>query len=56
MKREKERGRGMFIFICVIVFFCSIAVGVYSKVKIQPAWVKKYEVKWSLKLDRKSVV
>lgn len=53
MKREKERGRGMFIFICVIVFFCSIAVGVYSKVKIQPAWVKKYEVKWSLKLGSK---
>ena len=45
--REKKRGKGMFIFICILVFLFSAGIGVYSKMKIQPSWTKKYSVKWS---------
>ena len=45
--REKKRGKGMFIFICILVFLFSVGIGVYSKMKIQPSWAKKYSVKWS---------
>lgn len=47
MKKENKRGRGMFIFICIVVFLISIIIGIVSKLAIQPSWAKKYSVKWS---------
>ncbi|WP_370649807.1 alpha/beta hydrolase, partial [uncultured Clostridium sp.] len=40
-------GRGMLIFICIVVFLISIIIGIVSKLAIQPSWAKKYSVKWS---------
>ena len=47
MKKEKKRGKGMFIFICILVFTVSVFIGAISKVVIKPAWAKKYNVEWS---------
>lgn len=47
MKEEKKRGKVMFIFICILVFFISFGIGISSKIKIQPSWTKKYSVKWN---------
>ena len=47
MSTEKKRGKGMFIFVCILVFLFSFAIGIYSKMKIQPSWAKKYSVQWS---------
>lgn len=47
MKKENKRGRGMLIFICIVVFLISIIIGIVSKLAIQPSWAKKYSVKWS---------
>jgi len=47
MKNEKKRGKGMFIFICFLVFFVAVGIGVYTKMKIQPLWAKKYSLTWS---------
>ena len=45
--REKKRGKGMFIFICILVLLFSIIIGIVSKFAIQPSWAKKYSVQWS---------
>ena len=45
--KEEKRGKRMFIFICILVFLFSFGIGIYSKMKIQPSWIKKYSVKWS---------
>lgn len=47
MKKEKKRGTGMFIFICVLTFIVSFGIGVVTKFTIQPAWAKEYSVTWS---------
>lgn len=47
MKSEKERGRGMFVFICILAFIVSFGVGVASKFVIKPSWSKDYSVQWS---------
>ncbi len=47
MKKENKRGRGMLIFICIVVFLISIIIGIVSKLAIKPSWAKKYSVKWS---------
>ena len=47
MRKENKRGRGMLIFICIVVFLISIIIGIVSKLAIQPSWAKKYSVKWS---------
>ncbi len=47
MKNEKKRGKGMFIFICILAFFVSVFIGAISKVTIKPEWSKKYSVEWS---------
>lgn len=44
---EKKRGKGMFIFICIVVFIFSFIIGITSKTVIKPAWAKKYTVEWS---------
>lgn len=46
MSEEKKKGKGMFIFICILVFSISFTMGIASK-RIKPAWSKKYSVKWS---------
>lgn len=47
MKEGKKRGKGMFIFSCILVFLVSVGIGVASKFAIQPSWAKKYSVQWS---------
>lgn len=44
MKTEKKKGRGVFVFICILTFFVSFGVGVVSKFAINPSWAKKYSV------------
>ena len=43
---EKKRGKGMFIFICILVFIIAFLFGAISK-GINPFWSKKYSVAWS---------
>ncbi len=50
MKNEKKRGKGMFIFICILTFLVSVLIGAISKVAIKPEWSKKYNVEWSEKI------
>lgn len=44
MKTEKKKGRGMFVFICIVAFLVSFGLGVASKFVIQPSWAKQYSV------------
>ena len=44
MSSEKRRGRGMFVFICILTFIISFGVGIASKFVIRPSWAKKYSV------------
>lgn len=44
MKTEKKKGRGMFVFICILAFIVSFGIGAVSKVAIKPSWAKKYSV------------
>ena len=44
---KEKKGKGMFIFICILVFIFSLIVGVVSKIFIKPAWSKKYTVEWN---------
>lgn len=44
--RENKKGKGMFIFICILVFIFSLMAGIASK-SIKPAWSKKYSVEWN---------
>lgn len=55
MKNEKKRGKGMFIFICILAFIVSLGIGAISKVAIKPEWSKKYSVKWSEDLGTKII-
>lgn len=43
----REKKKGMFIFICILVFLFSIIIGIVSKFSFQPSWAKKYSVQWS---------
>ena len=47
MKEGKKKGKGMFIFSCILVFLVSVGIGVASKFAIQPSWAKNYSVPWS---------
>lgn len=47
MKAKKKRGKGMFTFICILVFILSMMIGIASKLLIKPSWTKEYSVKWS---------
>lgn len=44
MRTEKRKGRGMFVFICILAFIVSFGIGAVSKVAIKPSWAKKYSV------------
>ena len=43
----EKKGKGMFIFICILLFIFSFIIGVISKSAIKPEWSKKYSVEWS---------
>ena len=49
---EKKRGKGMFIFICILVFIIAFLFGAISK-GIKPSWSKKYSVAWSDEIGTK---
>lgn len=44
MKKENKKGRGLFVFACVLTFIAAFIGGVVSKVAIKPSWSKKYSV------------
>lgn len=44
---KEKKGKGMFIFICILVFIFSLTAGIVSKIAIKPAWSKKYTVEWT---------
>lgn len=44
---KEKKGKGMFIFICILVFIFSLLAGIISKTAIKPAWSKKYTVEWN---------
>lgn len=50
MKTEKKKGRGMFVFICILAFIVSFGIGAVSKVAIKPSWAKKYSVQMTDKI------
>ena len=44
MRREKKKGKGMFVFLCIMVFIVAFGVGAMSKSAIKPSWAKKYSM------------
>lgn len=50
MKTEKKKGRGMFVFICILAFIVSFGIGAVSKFAIKPSWAKKYSVQMTDKI------
>ena len=44
MRSEKKKGKGLFVFICILVFIISFGVGIASKFVIRPSWAKEYSV------------
>ena len=51
--REKKRGKGMFIFVCILVFILSFVAGIISKVAIKPKWNQQYSITWSDEIGTK---
>ncbi len=47
MKNKKRKGKGMFVFICILAFIVSFGIGAASKFVIKPSWSKDYSVEWS---------
>ena len=46
MKKEKKRGKIMFIFICILAFIISFVGSAIFKMTYKPKWTKKYSVDW----------
>ena len=46
MKKERKRGKIMFIFICILTFIISFVGSAIFKMTYQPKWTKKYSVDW----------
>lgn len=44
MRSKKKKGKGMFVFICILAFIVSFGLGVVSKFAVRPSWAKKYSV------------
>lgn len=44
MRREKKKGKRMFVFICILAFIIAFGIGVMSKLVMKPSWTKKYSV------------
>ena len=47
MKKEKKKGKRMFIFICVLAFIISFIGSARFKMTYKPKWAKKYSVYWN---------
>ena len=47
MKKERKKGRGMFIFVCILAFIVSFAGSAIFKMTYKPKWTKKYTVDWN---------
>ncbi len=43
----EKKGKGMFVFICILLFIFSFIIGIVTKMKIQPSWAKEYSLTWS---------
>lgn len=46
MKKERKKGKRMFIFTCIVAFIISFVGSAIFKVTYQPKWAKKYSVDW----------
>ena len=46
MKKERKKGKRMFIFTCIVAFIISFIGSAIFKVTYQPKWAKKYSVDW----------
>ena len=46
MKKDRKKGKGMFIFICILAFIISFVSSAIFKMTCQPKWAKKYPVDW----------
>ena len=44
MKKERKKGKRMFIFTCIVAFIISFVGSAIFKVTYQPKWAKKYSV------------
>ena len=47
MRKEKKKGRAMFVFICILAFILSFAGSAVFKMTYVSPKMKKYRVKWS---------
>ena len=47
MRKEKKKGKGMFIFLCIVAFIISFVGSAIFKMTYQPKWTKKYSVDWN---------
>lgn len=47
MIKGKKKGKGMFIFICILVFIISFVGSAIFKMTYKPKWSKKYSVEWN---------
>ncbi|MEQ5895023.1 alpha/beta hydrolase [Streptococcus suis] len=45
--RKVKIGKKMFVFISILTFIISLALGIVSKFAIKPDWTKEYSVTWS---------
>lgn len=50
MRGERQRGRGLFILLCIVVFIVALGIGVVTKLTYQPKWTSDYTVEWSEKV------
>ncbi len=50
MSKEKVKGRGLFIFLCIAVFIVVFGISVAVKFTRKPEWMKAYTVEWSDKI------
>lgn len=47
MSKEKVKGRGLFIFLCIAVFIVVFGISVGIRLGRRPSWAKEYTVVWS---------
>lgn len=50
MSGERKKGRGLFIFLCILAFIVVFCFGMLSKCAAKPGWTKEYTVEWSDKI------
>ena len=47
MKKERSKGKIIFIFVCILAFIISFVGSVIFKMTYKPKWAKKYSVDWN---------